>query len=407
MASKTGLRKLADAPVDDWDPIDPRTLADPHGAHVDLRARCPVAYSSRWGGFFTLTRHADIVAASWDSKTFTATRQTVIPASPRKGLPRLPLQLDPPEHTRVRKSLNVYFKESRIRRLEPELTRLADGLFDTLLASNPADFAGDFAAPFAQGTLCVLVGLDLAEADRLGRLSHDYVAAVHGEDLPAAGTISVEVDRFATDLVADRKRAPRDPATDLVSGLLADRARYSDVEVAGMIRLLLIGGHTVPTNFLGSAAWHLGTDQELQRRLREAPSLLRGTIEELLRFHSPNQALVRVATRDVEIGGRTIPEGCPVALLFLSGNRDEAVFEDPASFRPERKPNRHIAFGVGPHACIGQSLAQLQARIAIAGLLARTRRFGVAGEPQWARWTEYGVSGLKLDFEVAETRGPA
>jgi cytochrome P450 len=211
--------------------------------------------------------------------------------------------------------------------------------------------------------------------------------------------LSRDIDRFAIDLVADRRRAPRDPGTDMASGLIAhdaDGRRFTEEEVAGMIRLLLIGGHTVPKNFLGSAVWHLARDANLQERLRHEPQRLRAAIEELLRYYSANQALVRVATKDVSIGGREIPEGCPVALHFLSANQDEEVFEAPDVFDAERSPNRHIAFGIGPHICIGQSVARLQARLALSGLLARTANFSVAGAPQWARWTEFGISELSL-----------
>jgi cytochrome P450 len=393
-----------DMPPSDWDPVSPETMADPHAVHRELRARCPVPHSQRWGGFYTLTRYADVVEASRDTETFTATRQTVIPASPRKGLPRLPLQKDPPEHGHYRRGLNTWFKESKIRQLEPHIETLAASLYDQVLCDGEVDFSEAYAGPFTQGSLCLLVGLDLSEAEELGHLSHDYVAAVQGEDLSTAGELSRQVDRFAIDLVADRKARPRDPDADMVTGLLRlvdDRQPYTDEEVAGMVRLLLIGGHVVPKNFLGSAVYHLANDPQLQQRLRTEPALMRGAIEELLRVYSSNQALVRVTTREVEIGGRTIPEGKPVALLFLSANQDEAVFDRPEVFDPERKPNRHIAFGVGTHVCIGQSLARMQTRVTLEQLLRRTSRFSVAGTPEWARWTEYGVAGLKINVELA------
>lgn len=389
-------------PEDDWDPIGEETVGDPRAVYAGLRGRCPVAYSGRWGGFYTLTRHADVVAASRDPETFTATKQTVIPASPRKGLARLPLQVDPPLHGFYRRALNPFFKEDKMRALEPEIAALADRLFDRLLTSDTVDFANGFAGPFTQGTLCILVGLDLAEADRLGHLCHQYVKAIQAESLSMAGGFSREIDQFAIDLVADRKTAPRDPETDMASGLLADIAggrHFSDDEVAGMIRLLLIGGHVVPKNFLGSAAYHLALHPDLQEGLRCGAIGMRPAIEELLRYYAPNQALVRVTTKDTEIGGREIPQGCPVALHFLSANQDEEVFEDPDRFDAARKPNRHIAFGIGPHVCIGQSLARMQARLLIAGLLERTARFSIAGTPQWARWTEYGIAEISLAVE--------
>ncbi|WP_010140153.1 cytochrome P450 [Oceanicola sp. S124] len=385
----------------DWSPVSPETLSDPAEVHERLRAEAPVAWSEEWGGFVTLMRHADVCAASRDPETFTATKMTVIPSSPRKGLPRLPLQKDPPDSDRYRKGLNLFFKENRMKRMEPELDALATSLFDRLLETPAdADFGDGFAGPFTQGALCILVGMDLAEADEIGHLSHDYVAAVQAENLSEAGRLSRLVDQFAIDLVADRIAAPRDPEVDMVSGLMAhepEGGAFTPEELAGMVRLNLIGGHVVPRNFLCSLAWHMASHPQHVQMLRHDPSGERALIEELLRFYSPNQALVRVATKDTRLSGTEIPQGCPVALNFLSANRDEEVFDAPMEFRPDRAPNRHIAFGIGPHMCIGQSLARRQARLTLAQLL-RAPGLDLAAEPTWARWTEYGVTSMRLDL---------
>lgn len=401
MASEPDPRPLgALNPPHDWDPHGPEAEADIHGTLERLRHECPVAGSRNWGGFYTLTRYADVVAVSRDPATFTATVQTVIPASPRQGLPRLPLQRDPPDSERYRQGLNLFFKENRIRALEGPLRASAHRLAAGLLATKAPEFCTGFAGPFTLETLCRIVGLDSAEAEDLGRLAEAYVPAVQAGDLVTAGAISRRVDGFAEALVADRRARPRDPESDLVSGLIAfdpPGGPYDDTELAGMVRLLLIGGHVVPRNFLGSIAWHLATDQELQARLRAGALALRPLVEEFLRFHSPNQALVRVARRAVTIRGITIPPGCPVALNFLSANRDAAIFPEPMAFVPDRHPNRHIAFGVGPHACLGQSVARLQARLSLE-VLATLPPFRLSGAPRWARWTEYGVVHLPIAF---------
>lgn len=401
MAADDGLRPMTHPAIPhDWDPHGARTLADPQAELARLRAECPVAGSQNWGGFYTLTRYDDVVAASKDYATFTATVQTVIPASPRKGLPRLPLQKDPPEANRYRKGLNLFFKENRIRAIEAPLRALAEGLGEALREAETPEFGEGFAAPFTVGSLCILAGMDLGEAEELGRLSHDYVAAVQRQDLTTAGGISLQIDGFARALVEDRMQAPRDPETDIVSGLMAyapEGGPYDFDELAGMVRLMLIGGHVVPRNFLCSMAWHLAGDADLQARLRAGSVDRRLLIEEMLRCYSPNQALVRVATRDTEMRGVAIPRGCPVALNFLSANRDAEVFDDPMRFVEDRSPNRHLAFGIGPHLCIGQSVAKLQARITL-DVLAGLPPFGLGEPVQWARWTEYGVTKLGLRF---------
>lgn len=393
--------KDADAMSEDWDPSDDEIAADYPAAHARLRAEAPVAWSDQWGGFVTLMRHADVAAASRDPEMFTATKMTVIPSSPRKGLPRLPLQKDPPESNRYRKGLNPFFKENRIREHEPALRALAERLFAELSKTpERADFIADFAEPFTQGTLGILIGFDQAEAEEIGRLSHRYVAAVQSQDLSTAGALSRKVDAFAIDLVADRMSVLRDPETDLVAGLMAQKPEggaFDAEELAGMIRLMLIGGHVVARNFLGSVAWHMAEHPEHVALLRQNPSVERTFIEELLRMYASNQALVRVATRDTEVGGHPINKGCPVALNFLSANYDEQVFDDPMVFKPDRHPNRHLAFGIGPHMCLGQALAKLQTRVTLSVLLSAPG-LKVVGAPTWARWTEYGVTGLVLDL---------
>ncbi|MFV0382578.1 cytochrome P450 [Paracoccus sp. (in: a-proteobacteria)] len=245
----------------------------------------PVAWQDEWGGCVTLMRHDDVAAASRAPQDFAATRMTVIPSSPRKDLPRPPLQKDPPEADRYRKGLNLFFNENRMKRMVQDREMLVTRLFDVLLA-NPAkaDFGDRFAGPFTQGALCMLVGLDLTEADRISRLSHDYVVAAQAEDLPRAGKLSRRVGQFAIDLAADRMARPRDPETDMVSGLIAhdpDVGPYTHEELAGMVRLNLIGGHVVPRNFLCSLAWHMATHPEHLDLLRQNPDAERALIEEL------------------------------------------------------------------------------------------------------------------------------
>ena len=189
---------------------------------------------------------------------------------------------------------------------------------------------------------------------------------------------------------------------NIVSGLIAnppEEGAFTPEELAGMVRLMLIGGHVVPRNFLCYIAWHMESHPDHLALLRARLEVEKPLIEEFLRFYSSNQALVRVTTKETEIGGTRIPEGCPVALNFLSANRDETVFENPMEFLPERKPNRHLAFGIGPHMCLGVALAKLQARILLSVLL-RAPGLSIVGTPKWARWTEYGVTSLTLDLRA-------
>ena len=167
-----------------------------HKAHAKLRAECPVAHSNRWGGFWTLTKYADICAATIDRKSYSARPQTIVPASPRKGLlPRLPLQADPPEHTAYRRALNPYFAEARVAALEPDLRAIARELLDALRGRKSAEIVEGYTAAFAVRTLCLFAGIDGSQAARLKQLSADYVRAVQALDHATAGPISAEFDK--------------------------------------------------------------------------------------------------------------------------------------------------------------------------------------------------------------------
>jgi cytochrome P450 len=389
-------------PIDrhDWDPTAPETQADPFTTHARLRAQCPVAHSNNWGGFFTLTKYEDILTATADRENFSAVPYTVIPSSPKKNLlPRYPLQVDPPAHTTYRRALNPYFTQPKVDQLELQARVIARELLRPLVAKGRADIATEYNEQYSVRMLCAFVGLAPEEGEELKHLSFDYIRAIQTQDMAKASTLSKAVDAYAVNLVEQRKAHPRDIKTDMTSGLLAKRVDgkpFTDIEVAGMIRILLIGGHTVTTNFLGSAVRHLADDQELQQKLRRDPALIAPAVEELLRFYSPNQALVRTTTKDVEIRGQTVPAHQPVAMLYISGNRDSDIFDHPDEFDLERTPNKHIAFGHGIHKCIGQALARMEARVALEQLLAGTALFTREGPYVAAKWPEYGIASMTL-----------
>jgi cytochrome P450 len=383
----------------DWDPAAPELRPDPFPTHARLRAQCPVAHSNNWDGFFTLTKYDDIVSATADRDNFSAVPLTVIPSSPKKNLlPRYPLQVDPPAHTTYRRALNPYFTQGPVDALEPQARAIARELLAPLVSKGEADIATAYNEPFSVQVLCAFVGLKPEEGEELKRLSFDYIRAIQAQDMAKASELSKGVDAYAVNLVEERKAHPRDPMLDMTSGLLAKRIdgkAFSEIEVAGMIRTLLIGGHTVPANFLGSAIRHLAGDQALQQQLHDNPALIEPAVEELLRLFSPNQALVRTTTRDIEIRGQNIPAHTPVAMLYISGNRDEDIFDRPNDFDLQRTPNKHIAFGHGIHKCIGQALARMEARVALEELLAAASFTG-DGPHVWAKWPEYGVASLPL-----------
>jgi cytochrome P450 len=241
-------------------------------------------------------------------------------------------------------------------------------------------------------------------AGELAEVGRRYNIAVQSNDIAATQETSLKLYAMARAIVADRKAHPLDPSEDATAALLATRvdgAPLPEDMIVGTIRQVLVVGIIAPTVMIGSIAVHLSRHPELQSQLRADPTLIEAATEEFLRLYTPYRGFARTATRDVTVQGRTIPEGEPIALVYASANRDDEVFEDASSFRLGR-PNMKdsVAFGRGPHMCVGSALARLEMRVALEALLRHTPRgFRIAGEIVPTRFPEIGALRVPLKFE--------
>jgi cytochrome P450 len=382
----------------DFDPCDRSVRADPHRGYDELRSRCPVAHSDRWDGFWAVTTYADVVAVSADAATYVNSVQNVVPRVSTSGR-RPPLHVDPPEHTFYRQVLNPTFRSERLALLEPGLRGHAGRLLDGLVAGGGGDIVAAFTARFPVLALCDFLGLDPDRGDDIAELGANYLAAFHEGRWDEVETASRALYGLAEELVALRRAEPLDPQVDLTSALLAARRDGEPVPhdlIVGSVRQLLVAGHVGPALVLASIVRHLAGDPELLAALRADPAAHDAAIEEFLRLYAPNEGFARTTTRPVSLGGREIGEGDRVVLLFPSANRDASVFPDPDRFVPDRKPNRHLAFGNGPHKCLGERLARMELRIALTELLARVATLELAGDVAWSAWPEYGPTRLPV-----------
>jgi cytochrome P450 len=389
-------RGVIEDPAADFDPLDPELVASPHTEFDRLRTDCPVARGGRWGGFWALLNYADIVAASTAPGTFSSAEGIVVPANPVGGR-RAPMHYDPPEHTRYRRALNPPFRQENVDPLADGIRATAAELVGALAAAGGGDAIAAFASPFATRVLLRFLNIPDAQADSIRSLSERFEQAQKAEDREAAQTISTALYDVARQAVAARRAHPLPAELDVVSGLLADDAGLDDEFVAGTVRQLLIAGHVPVVLLCGSAVLHLAGDADLQRSLRATPELIGDAVEEFLRLYTPNEGFARTATRDTELGGRTVRAGERVAMVYTSANRDPAVFPDPHELRIGRTPNRHLAFGHGVHKCVGTTLARMEIRIALRELLA-AGPFELDGEPTWSHWPEYGPHTVPLRF---------
>ncbi|KHL25538.1 cytochrome P450 [Croceibacterium mercuriale] len=399
---------MTDHPVsgtDDFDPHAPETFDNVHDTYRRLRAECPVAHSNAHGGFWALTRHADIVDAVTDSETFITSRINVIP-NMAMGERRPPLGKDPPEHTPYRRALDRTLRASRVAALEPVLREHAARELDRMIAAGGGDISSDFATIFPAWVAVEWLNLDPAHAALLAEVARLYNIAWRASDTAVVRQTSQDLYAIAEGLVADRQQHPRPVATDPASALLAEETPGGPIlphYVVATIRQTLVVGLMAPPPLFGSICVHLSRDPALQDLLRTTPDRIPAAIEELLRLYGPYRGFARTPTRDVEIGGRTIPRDDAVTMVYASANRDEAIFDAPDEFRFDRPRIReHLAFGRGAHQCAGSGLVRLELRIFLEELLRRTSQIQVNGEVEMTRLPELGPVSTPVRLVAAQ-----
>jgi len=381
-------------PPPDFDPLAPETFDSPYAVYAELRQRCPVAHADAWDGFWALTRYDDVRVAASDYRTYTTTVQNVIPKVAFTGR-RPPLHLDPPEHTVYRKALNPLLFPENIQRLEPSIRAIAREILGPLVAGGRGDVCRDYSSALTIRVFAAWMNLDGPDASALSEIGRAYNIAVQSAQDAIVRDSSLELYRMARDLIQHRRAAPRDPNVDPISALLAARDHGQPLNeelLIGTVRQVLVVGIIAPTIVIGSIAVHLARDPALQNTLREQPGRWPAALEEFLRLYSPYRGFARTPTRDVDVGGRRIGAGEPVALVYASANRDESVFPNPDQFIWDR-PNigEHLAFGRGPHNCVGAALARLELRVAMEELLALTKGMELDGDIVPTRMPEIGA----------------
>jgi cytochrome P450 len=328
-----------------------------------------------------------------------------VPGSSTTGR-RPPLHLDPPDHTPYRKAIDRALGAARVATIEPTTRRISRELMRELVALGEADFIEHFSSPLPAAVFGEWLGLTDTQTDVLWRTARAYVKAWESFDKSSVAVAAAQLADMAAEVIAERRREPRDPEVDPTSSLLAARDNdgkpFPENLLAGCVRQVLVVGLVAPPILLGSIAVHLSKDRDLQAHLRADPSLIPDAIEEFLRLYTPYRGFARSARHDVELHGRRIQPAEPIALVYASANRDESVFPAPDEFRL-RRPNirQHLAFGRGPHMCAGIALARQELRIALEELLAQTSHFEVCGELKMSGMPEIGPISVPLRMAPA------
>jgi cytochrome P450 len=373
----------------------PDALADPHPLFHRMRREEPVHFSRALGAWL-VTRYAEVVQAFRDPRLGGDRTRTLIDAQlapADRGLVqdyershrRTLVTKDGPEHLRLRRLVLHGFTPARLDAARPVIRQAVDGLLDRVGAAGRLDVVQDFAEPLPTLVICELFGIPAADRPRLREWSDArtrFFGLSRGDAAAAARAVNdatVHLEDYFQRLAAERLRQPGD---DLLSLLLAAHAegRLTAAEVSAQCQMLLIAGHVTTRDQLGNAVHALLRHPAQLAALRADPSRVGAAVEEALRYDPPASFIHRVAEADLEVGGRPVRKGQLVLLGIAAANRDPAVFPDPDRFDLGRGDRRHVAFGSGPHACLGMGLARLELELALEALVRRFPHLGL--DPQ-------------------------
>ncbi|ANW62411.1 cytochrome [Mycobacterium sp. djl-10] len=365
--------------------LDPGNRADPYPLYREIRECGPLllpgmnlAVFSRYDDCFDVLRHPDSAS---DRLKSTAAQRAIADGQPARplGTPAF-LFLDPPDHTRLRKLTQKAFAPKVIKALEADIALLVDGLLDKVEEAGHFDVITDLAYPLPVAVICRLLGVPLEDEPEFSRASAllarslDPFITFTGEipdDMDERMQAGLWMRTYLHDLI-DRRRA--DPGEDLMSRLIAaeeDGDQLTEEEIVATCNLLLIAGHETTVNLIANAVLAMLREPRHWATLGADPTHASAIIEETLRHDPPVQLVSRVAAAELEINGVTVPRGDTAILLIAAAQRDPASFVDPDVFDPDRAVTRHLAFGHGPHFCLGAPLARLEAQLALTMVTSR------------------------------------
>ena len=376
----------------------PRFDFDFHGRALDtvfddydtMLAHCPVSWSDRYGGFWTLSRYDDIHDAEHDPDTYSVSPSMILPSF-GTDRPLIPLDIDPPALTPYRQLLLPFFTAKKMDMLLPRTRQVADELLDGFGGSSVVDVSVycRLLPAMVFGEYC---GFPMEDAAQFDQWVEDIVFA-RTEDESVARAAANDVYDYFRELITHRRS---DPGADLISELLTadhEGEPLSDDEMLDICYLLFVAGLETTAGTIRAALWHLAQHPDDLAALAADASLIPAATEEFLRALSPVQAMARTLRRDTTVGDVDMQAGERVVLAFGAANRDPAHFECPHEVQLDREPNRHVSFGLGAHRCLGSNLARREVNVALEAFVARFPLFELAEPAPW-----HGIGPLTLQI---------
>jgi len=411
---------MGDPPQVQFDHHSKEFLDNRHAEWKKLR-ESPVAYNERYGGFWVVSGHPEVAQVSRDEETYSSEfgeRDGVmyrgIAGVPRtRGIPPAGIaEADGSIHQALRRVLNPVLLPKPINALRPFMEVLTNWFIDQKIETGHIDLVLDLANPVPAVVTMKLIGLPGDSWQHYGELFHATVA--HRPGAPEYDRAISRVPEMVAELLAEARARRDEPRDDLLTRLVelrvSDGRPLTDEEISAVLWNLVGGGLDTTTSLTSLTLHHLDTSPELRRALIDRPELMDPATEEFLRYYSVNETLTRTVTKDTELGGQHLSRGDVVLISWLSANHDESEFEQPGEVMLDRSPNRHLAFGVGAHRCIGMHLARTMFQVLLGTVLRRLPDYRIdrdatrfyEGNPMLA-----GVVSMPAAFTPGRTEGPA
>jgi cytochrome P450 len=379
----------------DWDHTDPAWVADPYPIWEDLRERCPVAHTDRYAGGWFPTTHEMISSVANDTEHFTS-RSVVVShnkfppnaVAPIGGAP--PITSDPPFHQIARRLILPAFAPGPINAMEPQVRALCTKHLDSLKGRVEIDAGADYAQFISPGVIATMLGFPENDEDLFRDFVHLVLDLV---DLSpeVRGPMFMPMAEYFDKQIQDHIENPRDDFTSYLLNVEIGGEKLAPEHVRGTMVLTLVAGIDTTWSAIGSAIWHLAQNPDDLARLVNEPELMGVAVEEFLRFYAP-VTMARMVKEDLDFYGCPMKKDDWVLLGFPAANRDPDVFEDADKFIIDRALNRHAAFGLGIHRCVGSNLARMELRIAIEEFITRYPRFELS-DPDAVTWAPGQVRG--------------
>jgi cytochrome P450 len=347
--------------------FDPGFARCPQPVYGQMHAQCPVSRQA-FIGTPVLARYEDVLWALRHPEIFSSEMEMQLALGTER--PMIPQQIDPPAQTRYRKLLDPHFSRKRMSALEPALRAQANALIDRFEADGRCDFDPAFAIPLPCSAFLSLLGLPQSDLELFLRLKNGIIRP--GGDLRDPESMlqirkesGRQISAYFEEVIRDRRAQPREDLMSELVRLEAGGERLSETELLDICFLMLLAGLDTVTATLGCNIAYLAANPEQRRRLVDEPALIPNAVEELLRWETPVTGVPRVVKRAVTVGGVELREGELVTLLLGASNVDASEFPDAMRVDFDRERNRHLAFGGGPHRCLGSHLARMELRVAL------------------------------------------